>query len=54
MKLRPCNLKSNSGFLGKQSAGQKDDAEQDVKTVVHLAQLQRSHVTHFLGTSTKG
>jgi hypothetical protein len=40
MKLRPCNLKSNSGFLGKQSAGQKDDAEQDVKTVVHLAQLQ--------------
>jgi hypothetical protein len=40
LRTRPCNLEAQtSGFLGKQSAGEEDDAEQNVNAVIGLAEM---------------
>src|SRR4029079_5103507 len=51
---RPCNLKTRliDSFC-KQPAGEKDYAQQDVNAVVGLAEIQRSHVPHPVGSSSK-
>ena len=54
-ETRPCNLEAEtSGFLGKQSAGEEDDAEQDVNAVVGLAELEWTNHPHSIRRLAEG